>query len=280
MIAAMPPPKSLRLVLWITLSAMLLGALFGGVEYQPLGGADLANTYLHGALVGGLIGGVLSSIEIFVLRRASGAPFRQLPFLVYLGLRSLLYLGVILLIEATVNRLMPTSTGEIAAVTRADVFFSLALSLGYNLLYGVNALLGSGVLFAFVAGRYHRPRVEERALLFIDMRSLHRDRRAPRRAALPRLPQPLHHRPVARHRRGGRRDPQICRRRDHRHLEARRRPERGRLRARLFFRPRPPRRRAAPPMSANSASAPISAPAFIAVRWSSANSAISRRRSR
>ncbi len=170
MIATMPPAP-LRLVLWVTLSAMLLGALFGGVEYQPLGGADLANTYLHGALAGGLIGGALSAFEIFVLRRASGAPFRQLPFLVYLGLRSLLYLGVILLIEATVNRLMPTSTGEIAPVTRAEVFFSLALSLGYNLLYGVNALLGSGVLLAFVAGRYYRPRVEERALLFIDMRS-------------------------------------------------------------------------------------------------------------
>ncbi len=167
----MPPSKSLRLVFSITLSAMLLGALFGGVEYQPVGGADLANTYLHGGLVGGLIGGVLSSIEILVLRGDAGAPFRRLPFVVYLGLRSLCYLAVILLIEATVNRLMPTATGELAAVTRADVFFSLALSLGYNLLYGINALLGSGVLLAFVAGRYHRPRVEERALLFIDMRS-------------------------------------------------------------------------------------------------------------
>ena len=44
-------------------------------------------------------------------------------------------------------------------------------SLGYNLLLGVNALLGPGVLFAFVAGRYYHPRLEERALLFIDMRS-------------------------------------------------------------------------------------------------------------
>ena len=74
----MPPPNSLRLVLSITLSAMLLGALFGGVEYQSVGGADVANTYLHGALVGGLIGGVLSSIEIFVLRGDAGAPFRQI----------------------------------------------------------------------------------------------------------------------------------------------------------------------------------------------------------
>ncbi len=40
-----------------------------------------------------------------------------------------------------------------------------------NLLLGVEDLLGRGVLFAFAAGRYHRPRLEERALLFIDLRA-------------------------------------------------------------------------------------------------------------
>ena len=171
MMPAMPPPNPLRLVLWITLSSILLGALFARAEYQSLDAADVANAYLHGALVGGLTGGVLSSLEIFVLRRASGAFLRQLPFLVYLGLRSLLYLGVFLIIEGAVNRLMPSAAGDIAPITRADMIFSIGLSLGFNLLFGVNALLGPGVLFAFVAGRYHHPRVEERALLFIDMRS-------------------------------------------------------------------------------------------------------------
>ena len=35
----------------------------------------------------------------------------------------------------------------------------------------VNDLLGPGVLFAFVVGRYYHPRREERILLFIDMRA-------------------------------------------------------------------------------------------------------------
>jgi adenylate cyclase len=169
MIAAMPPPNALRLVLWIVLSASLIGALFAHFEYQSPGAA--ANDYAHGALLGGLTGGALSSLEIFVLRRGAGGPLRQAPFLVSLGLRSLYYLGVILFMEAAVNRLMPGANGEIAPVTRADIAFSLVLSLGYNLYFGVDALLGSGVLFAFIAGRYHRPRIEERALLFIDMRS-------------------------------------------------------------------------------------------------------------
>ena len=55
-------------------------------------------------------------------------------------------------------------------IQRGGVIFSLVLGLGFNLLYGVNDLLGQGVLFNFVAGRYRRPRIEERVLLFIDMR--------------------------------------------------------------------------------------------------------------
>jgi adenylate cyclase len=66
---------------------------------------------------------------------------------------------------------MPGRNGVVAPVTSSDVLYSFALSLGYNLFFGVNTLLGSGVLFAFVAGRYYHPRIEERALLFIDMRS-------------------------------------------------------------------------------------------------------------
>ena len=105
-----------------------------------------------------------------MLRSGPGAMGR-LPFLAYLGLRSFIYLGVILVIESGVNWLMPGSNGVVAPVTSSDVLYSLALCVGYNLFFGVNILLGSGVFLAFVAGRYYRPRVEERALLLIDMRS-------------------------------------------------------------------------------------------------------------
>ena len=159
----MPQPNALRLVVWITLSSSLLGALFAYAENRPYGIADFVNTELHGVLAGGLNGGILSSLEILVLRGAYGAPLRQLPFLPYLALRSLLYLGIILLVLIASNLRV--------GITRADIAFSLAMSLGFNLLLGVNDLLGPGVLFAFVAGRYYHPRREERILLFIDMRA-------------------------------------------------------------------------------------------------------------
>jgi hypothetical protein len=141
----MPQPNALRLVVWITLSSSLLGAMFAYAENRPYSVANFVNTKLHGVLAGGLNGGILSSLEILVLRGAYGAPLRQLPFLPYLALRSLLYLGIILLVLIASNLRV--------GITRADIAFSLTLSLGYNLLLGVNDLLGPGVLFAFVAGR-------------------------------------------------------------------------------------------------------------------------------
>jgi hypothetical protein len=66
-----------------------------------------------------------------------------LPFLPYLALRSLLYLvylGIILLVLIASNLRV--------GVTRADIAFSLAMSLGFNLLLGVNDLLGPACSFA------------------------------------------------------------------------------------------------------------------------------------
>jgi adenylate cyclase len=91
-----------------------------------------------------------------------------LPFLPYLALRSALYAGVILVINAGVDWLM---SGQFIVIGAIDFLFSLVLVVGVNLLFSVNDLLGRGTLFAFAAGRYYEPRIEERALLFIDMRS-------------------------------------------------------------------------------------------------------------
>ena len=57
------------------------------------------------------------------------------------------------------------------SASAAPTSCSRGASLGYNLPLGVNDLLGPGVFFAFVAGRYYHPRLEERVLLFIDMRA-------------------------------------------------------------------------------------------------------------
>ena len=46
--------------------------------------------------------------------------------------------------------LVPIASNLRVGVTRADIAFSLAMSLGFNLLLGVHDLLGPGVLFRFL----------------------------------------------------------------------------------------------------------------------------------
>ena len=148
-------PAPLRRFLWIVIAAILIGGLYADLQYGTPG---------TGAMVGGSMDAALFSLDRFVLRRNAGG----LPFLPYLALRSALYAGVILIINAIADRL---ASGHFMAIGSIDFLFSLVLIVGANLLFSINDLLGPGALFAFAAGRYYHPRIEERALLFIDLRS-------------------------------------------------------------------------------------------------------------
>ena len=152
-------PAPLRRFLWIVLAGVLIGALYGDLHHGAPGA---------GAIVGGSIGAALFSLDRFVLRRNAGWLFPRLPFLPYLALRTCLYAAVILIVNAIADAVV---SGQFMMVGGADFLFSLVLVAGATLLLSVNELLGPGTLFAFAAGRYYHPRIEERALLFIDMRA-------------------------------------------------------------------------------------------------------------
>jgi adenylate cyclase len=154
----MQHPFPLRRFIWIVFVAALIGVLYGDLHH----GAPVV-----GAIVAGSLGAALFSLDRFVLRRNAGWLFPRLPFLPYLALRTCLYTAVILIINAIADLVV---SGHFMVVGSVDFLFSLVLIVGANLLFSVNELLGPGTLFAFAAGRYYHPRIEERALLFIDMR--------------------------------------------------------------------------------------------------------------
>jgi adenylate cyclase len=149
----------LRLFLPRIVAGFLIGVLYAGAWY---------GSPVIGGLAGALCSASFISLEQFVLRRNSGGFIRPLPFLAYFALRSVLYVGVIAFIIAVVSE---ASGGGIAGVRAFDLIVALVLAVGVILFLSVNDLLGPGVLFAFAAGRYHTPRIEERVLLFIDMRA-------------------------------------------------------------------------------------------------------------
>ena len=153
-------PFPLRGLLWrVIVAGVLIGALYSGSRY---GSPKI------GAVVGASMAAGYYGLERFVLRRNAGGVVPPLPFLAYFALRSALYVVVIVVAIAVAGELV---TGRFTGIGGVDLLFSLGLVVGANLLISVNDLLGPGVLFAFAAGRYYRPRIEERALLFIDMRA-------------------------------------------------------------------------------------------------------------
>jgi adenylate cyclase len=153
-----------RIFLGAVFLAALGGAAFGHIE-APQTGLEGA---LRGGATGMLIAALAVSLELSIFSQAHGGSSRRWPFLVYLGLRSLAYLIVILIGLALAAWLSRTAADQ-PLIDRTAVIFSFGMSIGFNLLYGISGLLGQGTLLNFIAGRYHRPRIEERVLLFIDM---------------------------------------------------------------------------------------------------------------
>ena len=156
----MPHPFPLRRFIWIVFVSVLIGTLYGDLRYGRPGA---------GAIVAGSMGAALFSLDRFVLRRNAGGLFPRLPFLPYLALRTCLYAAVvIIIINGIANSVL---SGRFMVISGVDLLFSLVLVVAATLLLGVNELLGPGTLLAFAAGRYYHPRIEERALLFMDMRA-------------------------------------------------------------------------------------------------------------
>ncbi len=151
--------RGVRLVAWIAIFGAGAGAAYGWLgRGQPF----------IGAAAGACNGALLSFLEIFVLRRWARDALLRLPYAVYFALRVGLYVAAVLALNlATLS--LTGGTAALAGIDRRDVQFSFAVSVAVNLLFSVNELLGPGVLFAFAAGRYRRPRREERVLLYIDL---------------------------------------------------------------------------------------------------------------
>src|SRR5208337_846303 len=161
-------PSKLRLIAWCTIISVAIGAVYALLAAIPEGGQQLAlRAISRGMLTGVVIGGVLTSFEIFLFHTPLAAPLRRLPFLAHVSIKTLVYLAVILFALALGAWALPFP-GELG-LRHQDVLFSLAASFVFAFIFGVNKLLGQNVLLNFITGRYHTPRLEERILLFIDM---------------------------------------------------------------------------------------------------------------
>jgi adenylate cyclase len=142
----------------VTLQGALVGIAYSAIEYGHIP---------VGAAVGATLGAVFSFLEAVVVAEwVRGWPGR-LPFALYFALRVAVYFTVVIAVNFAAVAITGDSMG--GSTVRSDVEFALVVCVALNLLFSVNELLGPGVLFAFAAGRYRRPRREERVLLYLDL---------------------------------------------------------------------------------------------------------------
>jgi adenylate cyclase len=124
----------------------------------------------RGILTGVVITGFLFSFER-VLAQPAMAELRRTPFLVHLAIKTVIYLAIILFALAVGAWFFPApaEVGVWLPIQRQDVLFSFAAVLTIRFIDDVNHLLGQNVLLNFITGHYHRPRLEQRVFLFIDI---------------------------------------------------------------------------------------------------------------
>jgi len=151
-------------------------ASFSGVIYELIDEKVLDE---RSVLVGFPLGFGFGILELFLFTKAERW-FRKWSFTSILVFKALLYTAVITLIIIIIMIISGLNEGrqfkELWIVLGSA---SQLILIGYTLvvyamllfILQVNRLLGEGVLWKFITGKYHQPREEARIFMFLDMKS-------------------------------------------------------------------------------------------------------------
>ena len=167
-------PNSVRK--YKTLALFCLFTSFAGVLYQLINEAHLD---YNSVLIGFPLGLVFGVLELFLLPKAEKR-LRRWSFTQLLVIKTLLYTGVIYAVTALLVMILGTIYGRtmkqlaVYLVSKEQLILVVYTLVIYGLLVlflQINHLLGEGVLWKFIRGKYRRPREEERIFMFLDMKS-------------------------------------------------------------------------------------------------------------
>jgi adenylate cyclase len=158
-----------RLLLPKILSFGVIAAMIGagyGAETSIAANAELRGL-IRGTFTGALIGISVGLLSAFVLE-VPGTRLARAPFLLAVVVRSLVYLTAIGAGQLLLPNHPPPRPLNISF---SDILFSFGVTFVVSFLFEVSSLLGQNVLLSFATGRYHRPQVEDRVFLIIDMKN-------------------------------------------------------------------------------------------------------------
>ena len=155
----------LRLLAGVIPVSIVVGMVYGAAVNESVG-----QGLMRGGVTGAMIGATLTSIELFYARRPVGQWLVRQPFTLFVLIKTLAYgLAIVALLELSNLLFEGTISRPPLPVLARDVAFSLIVSFGIILFVEIDRLLGGGVFLRLLAGRYHKPQVEQRIFLFADL---------------------------------------------------------------------------------------------------------------
>ncbi|HMB36444.1 MAG TPA: adenylate/guanylate cyclase domain-containing protein, partial [Methylomirabilota bacterium] len=166
--------RRVRVFLWF-----VLAGIFIGVAYGSLLGGMFRGTALVGGSIGAIDGAVIAipiaAFEIFLLRTRWGRAVQQAPFLVTFGVKWLAYGLLVTAVNlrspgAFLLGLLSLAAPLPVSLALLSVAFSFMAAFAFLFALHVSQIVGARTLGHIVFGRYHRPHVEDRFFLFIDVR--------------------------------------------------------------------------------------------------------------
>ena len=174
--------QRVRRFLKVVAAGATVGAIFGAIISQGYQQSLVAALFIGpfiGIVHGGLIATGIGGMEIFFARTPWGLRLRRASFVVTLLIKTPLYGGLVLALEySKLGERVAHFFGFIRVVdprdiyeplTMLSIFFSFFFVVLFIEVMQINQIMGRGTLGRFVMGYYHRPRLENRFFLFIDL---------------------------------------------------------------------------------------------------------------
>ena len=154
--------RRLRIALVVVLASAIGGAIYGmAADGRAIG-------LVRGVVTGALISVPLATFELVFVQARAGHGLRRLSFVRLLALKSAIYLIVFALALGLTDAVF-SGAFHFNRGFAGGIVFSAGFAFVINFVLQIDRLLGRGMLAAFVVGRYHRPREEERIFLFLDL---------------------------------------------------------------------------------------------------------------
>jgi adenylate cyclase len=160
-----------RIFFWVSLAAAVVSSWFGITVRKP--DSSIATAIVVSVVTSLCVATPILLVELKRYRIPLLRRVRRLPLPVYFAVKVAFYTVAIvggLMLGRILTQPLTGDPLDIDAVFRRAIVFSIAMSVGANIVYEMGGLLGYGTLKNLLTGRYVQPRREQRAFLLIDLK--------------------------------------------------------------------------------------------------------------